>query len=95
MKGAVDVGFEIDREPKYVVRLSRGNAIGAMECTFDSKNPFIYKVKEALESYYIRKAQWKDLVNNSAYKELTLSLKEKIRSSFSENIESKIMNKQQ
>lgn len=48
MKGAVDVGFEIDREPKYVVRLSRGNAIGAMECTFDCKNPFIYKVKEAL-----------------------------------------------
>jgi hypothetical protein len=44
MKGTVDVGFEVSRYTKYVIRLSKRIAIGAYECAFDEKSLFVYKV---------------------------------------------------
>ena len=43
-KGTVDIGFEISREEKYVIRLQKGGVIGIYNVTFDKKTIFIYKV---------------------------------------------------
>ena len=40
----VDIGFEISRVSKYVVRLSGGGVVGAFGATFNQKTLFIYKV---------------------------------------------------
>lgn len=44
-KGSVDIGFEVSRDPKYVLRLQKGGVIGIYNVTFDKKTIFIYKVK--------------------------------------------------
>ena len=35
MKGTIDVGYELDRAPKYCLRLKQRNVIGAYNCTFN------------------------------------------------------------
>lgn len=59
MNGEVDVGYEIDRCIKYVVRLFKKSMIGTYNCTFDKKTQYGYKVSKKLEAYTIRKSQWK------------------------------------
>jgi len=55
MKGTVDVGFEISRSAKYVLRLPKRNVIGAFNCTFNKKTMFIYKASSNIEAFSIRK----------------------------------------
>lgn len=55
MKGTVDVGFEISRTAKYVLRLPSRNVIGAFNCTFNKKTMFIYKASSNIEAFSIRK----------------------------------------
>jgi len=42
MKGAVDVGFELNKKIKYCLRLKKGNVIGAFNCTFEQKTLYSY-----------------------------------------------------
>lgn len=44
-KGSVDIGFEISRESKYVIRLKKGGVVGIFNVTFDKKTVFKYRVK--------------------------------------------------
>ena len=43
-KGSIDIGFEINRESKFVLRLANGGVIGAFNITFGTKTLFIYQV---------------------------------------------------
>ena len=43
-KGTIDIGFEINREAKYCLRLANGGVIGAYNITFGTKTLFIYQV---------------------------------------------------
>ena len=45
VKGSIEVGFEINREPKYVVRLGPGGVIGIFNITYNRKTMFNYRVK--------------------------------------------------
>ena len=55
MDGTIDIGFEISRDTKYVLRLPKRNVIGAFNCTFDKKTLFKYKVSRKIAAYTIRK----------------------------------------
>jgi hypothetical protein len=44
IKGAVDVGFYVDKKAYYSMRLTEGRELGAYQCTFDGETMFIYKV---------------------------------------------------
>ena len=55
MNGTVDIGFEVSRDTKYVLRLPKRNVIGAFNCTFNKKTLFKYKVSKRIEAYTIRK----------------------------------------
>ena len=46
LKGAVDIGFYIDRKAFYSMRLSKGMDVGAYQCTFDGETMFIFKVNQ-------------------------------------------------
>jgi hypothetical protein len=59
-KGSIDIGFEINRESKFVLRLGNGGVVGAYNITFGSKTVFIYKVSNLadFEGFTIRKDNW-------------------------------------
>ena len=42
-KGIIDVGFEINRVPKFVLRMNKGTIIGAYNCFENKKTLFIYR----------------------------------------------------
>ena len=41
-KGAIDIGFEVNRDVKYVLRLREGGVVGAYNMTFNCKSIFMY-----------------------------------------------------
>ena len=46
LQGSIEIGFEISREPKYVLRLSKGGVIGIFNVTFNKKTLFNYRVRQ-------------------------------------------------
>lgn len=62
--GQVQVGFEVNRKTKFVVQFADKAIIGAFNCTFDKKTNFVYKSKSDVSGYMIRKAPWKDLMQD-------------------------------
>ena len=59
VKGSIEIGFEINRMPKYVVRLQKGGVIGIYNITFNKKTMFHYRVKHEFHGYTIKKDNWK------------------------------------
>ena len=74
-KGSVDIGFEINREPNYVIRLQKGGVVGIYNVTFDKKTVFIYKVKTCFEGFSIRKSNWKQIIYSSDHEDLTFFMR--------------------
>lgn len=54
-EGSVNIGFEINRGAKFVVRLCAGGVIGGFNCTFNRKTIFIYKVYNDFEGHTLKK----------------------------------------
>ena len=59
VKGHIDIGFEINRQPKYVLRLGPGGVVGIFNITYNKKTMFNYKIKHTYDGYTIRKDNWK------------------------------------
>jgi CRP-like cAMP-binding protein len=70
VKGSVDVGFEVNRKPKYVVRLRKGGTFGIYNVTYDKKTMFNYRVKHDFQGFTIRKINWKILMWNPNYADI-------------------------
>lgn len=62
VKGAVDVGFEINRREKLVLRFANKIIIGAYNCAFNKKTLFLYKCKTDVYGLQIRKDEWQMLM---------------------------------
>lgn len=58
VKGSIEIGFELSRVAKYVVRLNEGGAIGIYNITFNKKTMFQYRVKHEFHGFTIRKDNW-------------------------------------
>jgi hypothetical protein len=41
-KGSVDIGFEVNRDTKFIIRLVRGGVIGIYNLTYNCKTLFLY-----------------------------------------------------
>ena len=74
-KGSIEVGFEISRKPKYVVRLEKGGVIGIYNVTFNRKTMFSYRVRHDYHGNTIRKDNWKGIIFNPEYKDLTVHIR--------------------
>ena len=57
-KGSVDIGFEINRDTKFIIRLQKGGVIGAYNMTYHTKTIFMYRVCETYCGLTIRKDNW-------------------------------------
>lgn len=59
MSGGVDLGYDINRNTKYVVRLEGPMQLGAYEMCFNRRSQMIYKSsKNSDNSYFMRKKNW-------------------------------------
>jgi len=56
--GIIDVGFEITRKPRYVLRLNKGSLIGAYNCCENMKSLFIYRCRTEINGFMMRKHIW-------------------------------------
>lgn len=41
-KGSINIGFEVNRGFKFIVRLPAGGVVGGYNCTFNAKTLFVY-----------------------------------------------------
>lgn len=44
-KGYVDIGYEINKQKRYVLRLQPTFEIGGMQCSFDERMMFVFMCK--------------------------------------------------
>ena len=58
--GYYDIGFEINKKSKYVIRRSK-SVIGHFELSFDKRSYFNMRVYQDCEGFFIRKRCWKSL----------------------------------
>ena len=61
--GTYEIGFEINKFKEYVIRYKDCNLIGAYGCTFNKRSHFVYKTFTDCEGFFIRRENWKDLLN--------------------------------
>jgi hypothetical protein len=85
-QGTVDIGFEINRETKFVMRLKRGGVIGAFNMTAHCKTLFVYQVKQTYSGTTIRKEAWDELMNNEEYEDITSYIKIKVELEYNNKI---------
>ena len=70
VKGTIDVGFEINRKARYVIRLGPGGVVGIYNITYNKKTMFNYRVRHCYSGYTIRKDNWLSLMRNPEYSEI-------------------------
>ena len=89
-KGSIDIGFEMNRDTRFIIRLKQGNVIGIYNMTFNCKTLFVYQVKDTYCGLTIRKDNWNSLMNNEEYEDITGYIKEKVATEYNNKIK-KIM----
>ena len=75
VKGSIEVGFELSRVPKYVIRLQKGGVIGIYNVTFNKKTMFHYRVKHEFHGFTIRKDNWNGTMSNPEFADLTCHIR--------------------
>ena len=64
-RGTVDIGFEVNRKVKFVLRKQNSIVIADHGCTFNHKSCFIYKAKTVCEGFAIKKLNWLKVLNSN------------------------------
>ena len=83
-KGMVKIGYHINHRQYYALMLLGGFVIADHGCTFNYKSAFIYKTHSICEGFFIRKANWHDLIEEDT--EITDQLKQNIIRNYLLNI---------
>ena len=74
-QGSVNIGFEINRGHRFVIRLSSGGVVGGYNCTFNRKTLFVYQVCQDMEAQTLKKHEWRGLLSDPDYEVLSRSLR--------------------
>lgn len=88
IKGAIDIGFELNRKKYYVLRKKKHFIIGDHGCVFNHKSNYIYKTHLPCEGFSIRKNDWKNLLKD--YDEIAQQLRLKILQEYFFKIQIKV-----
>lgn len=86
--GIIDIGYEINRYQRFVLRLNKGTIVGAYNCCFEKPSLFLYKCKSDVQGYILRKQSWSDIIED--YSEIADILKENVRFEYSQKIKFKL-----
>ena len=54
-KGTMDIGYELNKSRKFVVRYTDKTVVGAYNCSFNKRSMFIFRCKTECKGYFIRK----------------------------------------
>lgn len=63
-RGDYNIGYEINKQEQFRLRLGQHTVIGAFEICFNKRQIFIYRTHSECEGFMIRKAHWKSLMDN-------------------------------
>ena len=88
-KGLVDIGYEINKKKKYVLRYSNKVVIGAYNCCFNTRAAFIYRCKSDCSGYSIRKSEWKNILSEEP--EIQHVIEKNVKDDYENHISSKVM----
>jgi hypothetical protein len=89
--GAIDIGFELNNQAKYCIRLQKGTVVGAFNCTFNKKTMFIYKAPTLFRGYTIRKLNWLKILMNEDYHNLAAVIKKNVRDEYFIKIKNRVL----
>ena len=74
-KGEVVVGFEINNQKKYCIRLRNQCVIGAYELNFGQRAKYVYTAFKRTHAYFIRKEKWTEITSDSPNVSKSLTVK--------------------
>lgn len=74
--GEYDIGYEVNKKEKFVLRLGARTVIGAYHVCFNKRQIFIHRTKTECHGYFIRKSKWKDIMDE--FPEFFVILKRKV-----------------
>ena len=86
--GTYEIGYEINRVEKFVIRFKNHKVLEAYGATFSKRSAFIYKTTTECKGYFIRKCNWQKILSNHV--ELADDMKIKIINDYEFNIRKKI-----
>ena len=87
-KGTIDIGFEVNRQARFCLRLQKGAIIGAYQCTENKKCMFVSRAATDVHGFMLRKQIWSDLLESVP--ELSPYLRQNIKADFIKNIYIKV-----
>ena len=87
-KGFIDIGFELNKKDRPVLRVKKGAIIGGYNCTFNTKTMYVYKCATRVEGYIIRKHAWQEILDS--YDEISDIFKDIIKKDFFIKIKFKV-----
>ena len=88
-KGSMDIGYEINRIRKFVLRHTDKIVVGAYNCSFNKRSMFIYKCQTECIGYFIRKQNWVEICAEDKY--IDTYIKENVRKLYNNNIKRKVL----
>jgi len=65
-KGEVGVGYEINKIKRIVLHFANSYVIGAFYATFNQRSDFVFSSTSEMESYFIRRYKWLEILEESA-----------------------------
>lgn len=87
--GTMDIGYEINKQRKYVLRYTNRTLVGAYNCTYNKRTMFLYRCRSECKGYFIRKENWLEAI--SLNKEIGDYIKENVQNEYFDNILQKVM----
>lgn len=89
--GECDIGYEINKQQKYVIRYTKSTVVGAFNCTFNKRAIFCYKANSECKGYSIRRSNWVQLVDENEFPNISKILKKNVEYDYLTNIKNKVL----
>lgn len=86
IKGIVDCGFMVNRQENYCLRLNRDIIIGAYNICTNKRTKFLYKAKKDCSGYFIRRSNWKSIMDDPELKMVTDNFERSVTKYYQEKI---------
>lgn len=90
MSGAVDIGYEINRDVNYVLRIDKDILVGAYNVAYNKRSKFNYKAQKNCTGFSIRRIDWKKFMYQPDNKTVAGHLRKQIKKDYEVSIMSKV-----
>jgi len=95
IKGIVDLGFMINRKETYCLRLHKDSLLGAYNLCTNKRTKFIYKSVSHCSGYFIRRSNWKSIMDNPELEHVTACFEKSVTTYYKEKIYKRMVKEKQ